>query len=98
MHNLLLLAGWNERIRRAAGIPTTVGLITEPVRAEFYLADGRCDLVALAREMMWNPNWPVDAAEALRGPDRSICFQTYAWWLRRREEVRRLYRTGKETG
>jgi len=31
-----------------------VGLITDAKQAESYLADGRCDLVALAREMMWN--------------------------------------------
>ena len=42
-----------ERIRHDARIPTmAVGLITEPAQAECYLADGRCDLVALAREMM----------------------------------------------
>ena len=43
-----------ERIRREAEIPTmAVGLITEPTQAESYLAEGRCELVALAREMLW---------------------------------------------
>jgi 2,4-dienoyl-CoA reductase-like NADH-dependent reductase (Old Yellow Enzyme family) len=86
-----------ERIRREAGIPTmAVGLITEPAQAESYLADGCCDLVALAREMMWNPNWPVHAAKALgRSDPLDLLPKTYAWWLRRREEVRKLYPTGK---
>jgi 2,4-dienoyl-CoA reductase-like NADH-dependent reductase (Old Yellow Enzyme family) len=88
-----------ERVRREAAIPTmAVGLITEAQQAESYLADGRCDLVALAREMMWNPNWPVHAAKALGGPDPlDLLPKTYAWWLRRRDEVRKLYPTGNES-
>jgi 2,4-dienoyl-CoA reductase-like NADH-dependent reductase (Old Yellow Enzyme family) len=88
-----------ERIRREADIPTmAVGLITEATQAESYLAQGRCDLVALAREMMWNPNWPAHAAKALGGPDPlDLLPETYAWWLRRREEVRKLYPTGNES-
>jgi 2,4-dienoyl-CoA reductase-like NADH-dependent reductase (Old Yellow Enzyme family) len=87
-----------ERIRREADIPTmAVGLITEPAQAESYLVDGHCDLVALARELMWNPNWPVHAAKALGGRDPlDLLPETYAWWLRRREEVRKLYPTGNE--
>jgi 2,4-dienoyl-CoA reductase-like NADH-dependent reductase (Old Yellow Enzyme family) len=61
-------------------------------------ADGRCDLVALAREMMWNPNWPVHAAKVLGRPDPlDLLPKTYAWWLRRREQVRKLYPTGNES-
>ena len=53
---------------------------------------------ALAREMMWNPNWPVHAAKALGSPDPlDLLPKTYAWWLRRREEVRKLYPTGTES-
>ena len=81
-----------ERIRRDVDIPTmAVGLITDPVQAEGYLAGGRCDLIALAREMMWNPNWPVHAAQALGGTDPlALLPQSYAWWLRRREQTRAL--------
>jgi hypothetical protein len=67
-----------------------VGLITDPKQAEGYLSEGRCDLIALAREMMWNPNWPVHAAQALGGDPLALLPRPYAWWLRRREEVRRL--------
>jgi 2,4-dienoyl-CoA reductase-like NADH-dependent reductase (Old Yellow Enzyme family) len=88
-----------ERIRREVGIPTmAVGLITEAAQAESYLAEGRCDLVALAREMLWNPNWPAHAAQTLGVADPlDLLPPTYAWWLRRREEVRKLYPTGRET-
>ena len=81
-----------DRIRREAGIPTmAVGLITDPSQAEGYLQAGRCDLVALAREMMWDPNWPVHAAAALGAADPlALLPKTYAWWLRRRDEVRKI--------
>lgn len=87
-----------ERIRREVGIPTmAVGLITDAAQAESYLAEGRCDLVALAREMMWNPNWPAHAAQALAMADPlDLLPPSYAWWLRRREDVRKLYPTGHE--
>jgi 2,4-dienoyl-CoA reductase-like NADH-dependent reductase (Old Yellow Enzyme family) len=87
-----------ERIRGEAAIPTmAVGLITDAQQAEGYLAEGRCDLIALARELMWNPNWPVHAAQALRmGDPLDLLPPSYAWWLRRREEVRKLYPTGQE--
>jgi 2,4-dienoyl-CoA reductase-like NADH-dependent reductase (Old Yellow Enzyme family) len=86
-----------EAIRRETGAPTmAVGLITDPVQAESYLAEGRCDLIALARELMWNPNWPAHAAQALGADALALLPQSYAWWLRRREEVRTLYPTGTE--
>src|ERR1700722_6328906 len=83
-----------DRIRREAGIATmAVGLITEASQAEAYLREGRCDLVALAREMMWDPNWPVHAAAALGAADPlALLPPTYAWWLRRRDEVRKISR------
>ena len=54
------------RIRREAGIPTAaVGLITEPQQANAIVQDGEADLVALARELLRNPHWPLAAAHAL---------------------------------
>jgi 2,4-dienoyl-CoA reductase-like NADH-dependent reductase (Old Yellow Enzyme family) len=88
-----------ERIRRETGIPTmAVGLITEAAQADGYIAEGRCDLVALARELMWNPNWPAHAARELGGTDPlDLLPESYAWWLRRREEVRALSPAAPET-
>jgi 2,4-dienoyl-CoA reductase-like NADH-dependent reductase (Old Yellow Enzyme family) len=55
-----------ERIRREAGIVTqAVGLITQPEQAEEIVANGRADLVALGRELLRNPYWPLQAARAL---------------------------------
>src|SRR5690606_23299184 len=58
-------AGYAREIRREVEIPTmAVGLISEPAHAEAILRDGHADLVALARELMDNPNWPLQAARA----------------------------------
>jgi 2,4-dienoyl-CoA reductase-like NADH-dependent reductase (Old Yellow Enzyme family) len=54
------------RIRQGAGIPTAaVGLITEPAHAEAVVAEGSADLVALGRELLRDPQWPLRAAHAL---------------------------------
>jgi 2,4-dienoyl-CoA reductase-like NADH-dependent reductase (Old Yellow Enzyme family) len=55
-----------ERIRREAGIPTAaVGMITEAAQANGIIAEGKADVVLLAREMLRDPNWAVHAAAAL---------------------------------
>lgn len=54
------------RIRHEAGIPTmAVGLITEPKQAEAILAEEQADLIALARQFLRDPYWPLHAALAL---------------------------------
>jgi 2,4-dienoyl-CoA reductase-like NADH-dependent reductase (Old Yellow Enzyme family) len=55
-----------ETIRRETGMCTVaVGLITEPRQAESILAEGRADIVGLARTMLFNPRWPWLAAVEL---------------------------------
>jgi 2,4-dienoyl-CoA reductase-like NADH-dependent reductase (Old Yellow Enzyme family) len=55
-----------EKIRREAGIATmSVGLITTPEMAEEIVRNGRADVVALGRELLRNPYWPLHAARAL---------------------------------
>jgi 2,4-dienoyl-CoA reductase-like NADH-dependent reductase (Old Yellow Enzyme family) len=80
------------RVRREAGIATcAVGLITEPAQAEAVLREGAADLIALARELLYNPNWPVHAARALGVPDYlDLLPPAYAWWLKRRARIRAL--------
>ncbi len=57
---------FSARIRREAEIPTVaVGFITEPYQAEQILVTGQADGVALARELLRNPYWPLQAAHAL---------------------------------
>jgi NADPH2 dehydrogenase len=55
-----------EKIRREAEIPTAaVGLITTPELADEIVRNGRADLVALGRELLRHPYWPLDAARIL---------------------------------
>lgn len=55
-----------ETIRRATGVPTiAVGLITTPQMAEEIVQNGCADLVALGRELLRHPHWPLDAARSL---------------------------------
>ena len=75
-----------ERIRREAQIPTiAVGLITDPAQAEAILQEGRADLIAIGRQALYEPNWPLHAANAL-GEDATWDRWPvqHGWWLARR--------------
>ena len=55
-----------DKVRREAGIATAaVGLITAPELADEIVRNGRADLVALGRELLRHPYWPLDAARIL---------------------------------
>jgi 2,4-dienoyl-CoA reductase-like NADH-dependent reductase (Old Yellow Enzyme family) len=57
------------RIRAEAAIPTAaVGMITNAHQADEIIAEGRADLVFLAREMLRDPYWPLHAAAVLGEP------------------------------
>ena len=78
-----------ERIRREAEIATmAVGVIIAGDQAEAILQEGRADLVALGRELMYDPFWPLKAAEALGcDPDRKMWPLSYGWAMQRRSEI-----------
>jgi 2,4-dienoyl-CoA reductase-like NADH-dependent reductase (Old Yellow Enzyme family) len=82
-----------ERVRRETGLKTmAVGLITEPQQAEDIIALGRADLVAIAREALANPQWPLHAARALgvQPEDFSNWPLQARWVLAGRERLRRM--------
>ena len=55
-----------ERVRREAGIATrVVGLIVKPEQAERIVADGKADLVSMARAFLDDPHWGWHAAKVL---------------------------------
>jgi NADPH2 dehydrogenase len=57
-----------EAVRSGLSIPVmTVGLITEPQQAENILAEGKADLIGIARGALYDPRWVWRAAEALGG-------------------------------
>jgi len=82
---------FSERIRKEAAIQTmAVGLILTPQQAEEALQAGRADLIAIGREALYDPNWPLHAAQAL-GADAGMerWPVQYGWWLTRRESLLR---------
>lgn len=55
-----------EILRREAGIATgAVGLIDQPTHAAEIIANGRADIVLLARAVLADPAWPLRAARRL---------------------------------
>ncbi|MGB3070211.1 MAG: NADH:flavin oxidoreductase/NADH oxidase [Ottowia sp.] len=81
-----------ERIRREAGVASmAVGLITEPSLADEVIANGRADLVAIGRQALFDPNWPLHAQAALGRNDPAEPFgswpEQYGWWLNGRQKI-----------
>lgn len=77
---------FSEKIRRETGLLTMgVGLIRTGEHAALVLQDGKADLVALGRELLWNPNWPAQVAVE-NGLEQGwdLWPEQYSWWLRRR--------------
>ncbi len=81
-----------SRLRADAGIGTmAVGVIIDPQQAEDILQAGDADLVAIGRELMYDPFWPLHAAEALGvDPDYRMWPKQYGWAVDRRAQIKRL--------
>ncbi len=55
-----------EKVRRETGLPVrVVGLIADAKQAEQIVAEGRADIVALARAFLDDPHWGWHAAQTL---------------------------------
>lgn len=80
-----------ERVRRDAGVKTmAVGRIVDPQQADDILSQGRADLVAIGRELMYDPFWVLHAAEALAVDDAFALWpDQYRWAVVRRAELGR---------
>jgi NADPH2 dehydrogenase len=58
--------GIAERVKKEAGIATSVvGMIHKPDQAERIVADGKADMIAMARAFLNDPRWAWHAAVAL---------------------------------
>ncbi|MGH1423271.1 MAG: NADH:flavin oxidoreductase/NADH oxidase [Pseudooceanicola sp.] len=76
-------APFAKRIRAETGILTqAVGLIRTPALAEDLLQQGAADIIALGRQMLFNPFWAHHAAETLGVTGHFDNWpEQYAWWL-----------------
>ena len=82
-----------EKVKREADIDTmAVGMIWSPDFANRVVANGQADLVAMARELLDDPNWPLHAAGALGLDEGHAMWKPeFGWWLNKRERlVRKL--------
>lgn len=82
-------APFAERIRREADIATmAVGMLWDPQQCDALIASGSADMVALARELLDDPNWPLHAAAAL-GVDEGHAMwpPESGWWLMKRARI-----------
>jgi len=81
--------GFAERIRCDAGIATmAVGLILAPNQADEVIRSGQADIVAIGREALFNPNWPLHALQDL---EEEPSFERWSvqsgWWLVKRHRA-----------
>ena len=75
-------------IQKEAGVRAmAVGLIVHAAQAEAVLKAGDADLIALAREMLWNPNWAMDAAAKLGVDPFTLIPPQAGWWLDKRAKA-----------
>ena len=77
-----------REIRAGADIMTmAVGMIVHSDQADDIVSTGSADLVALGRELLHNPHWPIDAAQKLgiESPFSGIP-NAYAYFLEKRSK------------
>lgn len=85
-----------DRIRNETdAMSMAVGVIIDPQQANSIIEDGQADIVALGRELMYNPFWALHAAQALgadadakRWPDQ------YGWAIQGRASLAEFQRPG----
>lgn len=78
-----------EAVREQAKVATmTVGMIWASSFADDLIRDGKADLVAIARELLDDPNWPLHAARELGvDPGFGMWPPEFGWWLDKRQRA-----------
>ena len=85
------------QVRAGADIATmSVGLIWEAETANQVVESGQADMVALARELLNDPNWTLHAAAELEVDERFELWKpAFGWWLNKRERMFKKLSLGK---
>jgi len=78
-------------VRKQGGVKSmAVGLILDGPQAEAILQAGDADIIAVGREALYQPFWPLHAAQALGcDPDFGMWNPEVGWWLEKRRQTLR---------
>jgi 2,4-dienoyl-CoA reductase-like NADH-dependent reductase (Old Yellow Enzyme family) len=84
-------------LRRRTGIAImAVGFVIDPRQAQDYVEQGQADLVAIGREALYDPNWPLHAQQQLEpDPDYELWPRQHRMWLAKRALLADVARTGR---
>ena len=76
-------------IKSAAEIATmSVGFIWDAEYCEQLISEASIDMVALGRELLVNPNWPLQAAQVLGvNQNHEMAPIEVGWWLMKRDKL-----------
>lgn len=77
------------QIRKDADVPTmAVGFLWDAAVCDQIITTGQADMIALARELLDDPNWPLHAAAEL-GMDKNHAMWPVesGWWLMKRDRL-----------
>ena len=75
-----------DQIKNIAKVSSmAVGIILTGKQAEEILQSGKADLIAIGRQALYDPYWPLHARQELNdNPNFDHWEETSAWWMRRR--------------
>ena len=79
-----------HEIKKNSVIKTmAVGVIVDPQQAENILTEEQADLIAMGRELMYNPFWSLHAAQELNvDPEYKMWPDQYRWGVNRRSKIK----------
>ncbi|MEP3279874.1 MAG: NADH:flavin oxidoreductase/NADH oxidase [Stappiaceae bacterium] len=82
-------APFAEQVRQSAEMSTmSVGFLWDPVFCEDLVRAGQADMIALAREVLDDPNWPLHAAVKLGQDEAHNKWPIESgWWLMKRQRL-----------
>jgi 2,4-dienoyl-CoA reductase-like NADH-dependent reductase (Old Yellow Enzyme family) len=78
-----------QQIKKEANIPSmAVGMLWDANVCERIIANGEADMIAMARELLEDPNWPLHAANKLSADqDHNMWPEESGWWLMKRNRL-----------